>query len=380
MRLAPDRCRDEQVKPVAVLRFSFSMNNSPSLILGIESSCDETAAAVVRDGTAVLSNIIASQHELHEKFGGVVPEIASRAHIERICPVIEQALENAGVTFDELSAIAVGNRPGLIGSLLVGVSAAKTLAWALDKPLIGVDHVRAHLYAGALNDKPIAYPALGLVVSGGHTSLYLVESPMRMHRLGRTIDDAVGEAFDKVAAMLELGFPGGPIVDRLASSGDCRAVDLPRTLLEPHSLDFSYSGLKTAVLYHVRGKPIGRRGERRFPRAAGDLTDQQKADVAASFQHAAIEVLITKLTRAVDQLTERGDRPVSLIIGGGVSANSLLRRRAAEMAEAMSIEVRLPGMAFCLDNAAMIGGLAHHRYIDHRFDDLALPALATTVA
>lgn len=356
------------------------MNDNTSLILGIESSCDETAAAVVRDGSEVLSNIIASQHDLHEKFGGVVPEIASRAHIERIVPVINQALDEASVTFDQLIAIAVGNRPGLIGSLLVGVSAAKTLAWALDKPLIGVDHVRAHLYAGALNDQPIAYPALGLVVSGGHTSVYLLESPMQMHRLGRTIDDAVGEAFDKVAAMLELGFPGGPIIDRLAREGDPQAVDLPRTLLERDSLDFSFSGLKTAVLYHVRGKPIGRRGQRRFPRSAADLTDRRKADVAASFQHTAIDVLITKLTRAVEHLTRRGERPASLIIGGGVSANSLLRRRATELANTLGIEVRLPAMGFCLDNAAMIAGLAHHRYVDHRFDDLSLPAVATTVA
>jgi N6-L-threonylcarbamoyladenine synthase len=229
-----------------------------SLILGIESSCDETAASVVRDGRAVLSNAIASQHDLHAKFGGVVPEIASRAHIERILPIIDEALESAQTGLNDIDAIAVGNRPGLIGSLLVGVASAKALAWALGKPLIGVDHVRAHLYAAALDAEPIDYPALGLVVSGGHTSLYRVDGPLDMALLGRTIDDAVGEAYDKVAAILKLGFPGGPIVDRCAQRGNGTAVRFPRTLLDADSLDFSFSGLKTAVLYEVCGKPTGR--------------------------------------------------------------------------------------------------------------------------
>lgn len=378
------------------------------LILGIESSCDETAASVVRDGRDVLSNVIASQHELHAKFGGVVPEIASRAHIERILPIIDESLEAAGVNLADLDAIAVGNRPGLIGSLLVGVAAAKALGWALGKPLIGVDHVRAHLYAGALDAEPIDYPALGLVVSGGHTSLYRVDGPLSMALLGRTIDDAVGEAYDKVAAILELGFPGGPVVDQRAQRGDPEAVRFPRTLLEPDSLDFSFSGLKTAVLYHVRGKPIGRGRNAGFERDASMLGDDRKDDVCASFQAAVMDVMDEKLRRAAaafspaprehedrdegaavaggakDQpspsprLEGRGATPRSLLVGGGVSANSLLRRRVAAIGESLGLDVRLPKMAYCLDNAAMIAGLAHHRLLAGQFDGLTLEALATT--
>jgi len=345
-----------------------------SLILGIESSCDETAASVVRDGRDVLSNVIASQHDLHAKFGGVVPEIASRAHIERILPIIDESLATAGVKLADIDAIAVGNRPGLIGSLLVGVASAKALSWALGKPLIGVDHVRAHLYAGALDAQPIVYPALGLVVSGGHTSLYRVDGPLAMSLLGRTIDDAVGEAYDKVAAILQLGFPGGPIVDQRAQQGDPQAVRFPRTLLEGDSLDFSFSGLKTAVLYHVCGKPTGRGKNAAFERDATTLSDEQKTDICASFQTAVMDVVETKLKRALHQLSEAR----SLLVGGGVSANSLLRKRATTFGEAHGLDVRLPKMAYCLDNAAMIAGLAHHRFTIEQHDDLTLEAVATT--
>jgi N6-L-threonylcarbamoyladenine synthase len=351
-----------------------------SLVLGIESSCDETAAAVVRGGRAVLSNVIASQHDLHAHFGGVVPEIASRAHIERIIPVIDQAMADAGMKAADLAAIAVGNRPGLIGSLLVGVSAAKSMAWALGKPLVGIDHIQAHLYAGTLDAEPLAYPALGLVVSGGHTSLYRIRAPLSMDLIGRTIDDAIGEAYDKVAAMLKLGFPGGPAVDRLAATGDPQAVELPRSLLDPDSLNFSFSGLKTAVLYHVRGRPIGRGRAARFARDADALSEKDKADVAASFQAAAVDMIITKLERAIDRLAGDGEPARSLVIGGGVSANRLLRRRVGELAERRKLTLHLPRIDLCLDNAAMIAGLAWHRLADHRYDDLDLPAVATTVA
>lgn len=344
-----------------------------SLILGIESSCDETAAAVVREGHDVLSNVIASQHDLHRKFGGVVPEIASRAHIEKILPVIDEAIAEAGVSLDDIDAVAIGHRPGLIGSLLVGVAAAKTLAWSLGKPLIGIDHVKAHLYAGALDAEPINYPALGLVVSGGHTSLYRVDNPHDMTLLGHTIDDAVGEAYDKVAAILEIGFPGGPIVDKLAQTGDPKSTRFPRTLLDADSLDFSYSGLKTAVLYHVRGKPTGRGKGATFERDASTLSDAEKADVCAAFQDAAIDVLITKAKRALEQIDAR-----ALLVGGGVSANSLLRQRLLELGEERNLDVRLPKMAYCLDNAAMIAGLAHHRHAADEQDDLSLAAMATT--
>ena len=355
-----------------------NQNTNASLVLGIESSCDETAAAVIQDGRGVLANVVASQHDLHEKFGGVVPEIASRAHIERIQPVIDEALEKAGVTLEDLDAIAVGNRPGLIGSLLVGVTAAKTLAWATGKPLIGVDHVKAHLYAAALNNEPIEYPALGLVVSGGHTSLYELNGPLEMSLLGRTIDDAVGEAYDKVAAILKAGFPGGPIIDKIAKEGNDQATDFPRSMLEGGNLDFSFSGLKTAVLYHVRGKPSGRGKQVTFQRDADDLTDAQKADVAASFQRAAVGTLLIKLKRALKHLSSEGRRPKSLVIGGGVSANSRLREDAVEFGKRHRLDVRLPPMAYCVDNAAMIAGLAHHRLIAGQQDELDLPAVATT--
>ncbi len=412
-----------------------------SLILGLETSCDETAAAVVEDGVFVRSNIIATQHKLHERYGGVVPEIASRAHLERISPVVQDALSAAGVTFADLDAIAVGNRPGLIGSLLVGVSAAKAIAWALGKPLIGVDHVRAHLYAGWMEEKkgqgprgggqgerqedrhggrearrheggmpppseiqnpklkaspldtlhpapytlhPDRFPALGLVVSGGHTSLYELTSPIEMRVIGRTIDDAVGEAYDKAAVILKVGYPGGPKLDKLAQTGDASAYKLPRSMLEEGSLDFSFSGLKTALLYLVRGRPVGRGEQSVFERSADDLTDEQRRNMAAAFQAAAIEAVITKIRRAIDQLTAQGRRPRTLLVGGGVSANSLLRKRAVELGQIDAgaghggLEVRLPPMSLCLDNAAMIAGIAHEYFIRGQMSDLGLQAMSTT--
>ncbi len=355
------------------------MTRSTSTILGIESSCDETAAAVVTNGSLVLSNIIASQHNLHEKFGGVVPEVASRAHIEKILPVIEQALSEANTTLDQIDAIAIGNRPGLIGSLLVGLSAAKALAWSLQIPLIGIDHVHAHLYAGALDESPPEYPALGLVASGGHSSVYAVDSPHDIKLLGKTIDDAIGEAYDKVASILQLGYPGGPIVDKRAqNTPQPKNLRFPRTMLEPDSLDFSFSGIKTAVLYHVRGNPQGRGRDRTFPRDASDLTEEQITETCAAFQHAAVDTVIKKLDRALT-LTQNSDTPYrTLLVGGGVSANSLLRQSTTEFAQANNLQIRLPRMAYCLDNAAMIAGLAHHKFISNEFDTFDLPAVATS--
>src|SRR5207247_4827719 len=256
------------------------------VILGIESTCDETGAAVVVDGYDVRSNVVASQVELHAKYRGVVPEIASRAHIENILPVFRESFAEAGVDLSGVDAVAVAHRPGLIGSLLVGVTAAKTLAWSLGKPLIGVDHVHAHLYSVALEtNRPPSMPAAGLVVSGGHTALYRVgEGWLDVELIGSTIDDAVGEAYDKVAAILGLGYPRGPVLDKLAEKGDPQSIPFPRTLLGRDSLDFSFSGLKTAVLYHVRGVP----GRGQDVKAGGppELTKQQRADIAASFQAA----------------------------------------------------------------------------------------------
>lgn len=340
------------------------------LILGLETSCDETAAAVVRDGTAVLSNVIATQHDLHARYWGVVPEIASRAHLERLTPVVREAMTQAKVSLENLDAIAVGHRPGLIGSLLVGVSAAKALAWSLDVPIIGVDHVLAHLHAGLLESPPVTFPALGLVVSGGHSSLFLMRSGLDVELLGKTIDDAIGEAFDKAATILGLGYPGGPLLDRLAQSGDDRAIDFPVTLLAPDSLDFSFSGLKTAVLYEVRGHPVGRGEGARFERDGASLSDTRKADLAASFQRAAVRAIMKKLDRA----RQRHAEVRSLLVGGGVSANSRLRAELAEFASKHQLDLRLPRMEYCLDNAAMIAGAAHAKLIAGQVDDLALSA------
>jgi len=348
------------------------------MILGLESSCDETAAAVVERGRIVRSNIISSQIALHAEYGGVVPEIASRAHVERILPVVRASLDEAGMTLDEIDAVAVGNRPGLIGSLLVGVAAAKALAWSLGKPVIGVNHIEAHLYAALLDDEEWThdgvFPALGLVVSGGHTAMYRVDSPLDMTRLGSTIDDAIGEAYDKAASILGLGYPGGPIVDQRARRGDADSHDLPISRLAPGSLDFSFSGLKTALLYTVRGTPTPNArpgGKPVYAHEASERTEGEIDDLCAAFQKAAVAAILLKLRRAIDRFETE---PRSLLIGGGVSANSLLRERAFALGEELGIPVRIPKMAYCLDNAAMIAGLAHERAANGSFDDLSLAA------
>lgn len=371
-------------------------------VLGIESSCDETGAAVVRDGTLVLSSFVASQHDLHAEYAGVVPEIASRAHVEALLPAVRSALSEAGVGLGWIDAVAVGNRPGLIGSLLVGVAGAKALAWSLGKPLIGVDHVRAHLYSGVLGERDgeterrrdevkapagVAsgglspsqdlFPALGLVVSGGHTAIYHLESWTDIRRLGATIDDAIGEAFDKVATILGLPHPGGPNLDRLAAEPGAadRAIDLPVSRLAPDSLDFSFSGLKTAVLYEARGVP-GSGG--RFPRKAGSLGAEQRRDLAASFQRAACAAVVLKLRRAIEQAGARGLRYRSLLTGGGVTANSRLRRELASLAAESGLGLLLPAPEYCVDNAAMIAGLGGVLLASGMRDDMGLQAVPTT--
>lgn len=372
---------------------------SNTLLLGIETSCDETAAAVVESGTRVLSSVVASQNDLHAEYGGVVPELASRAHVERILPVIRRAITDAGITLNELHAVAVGHRPGLIGSLVVGVSAAKALAWSLNIPLLGVDHVRAHLYAGALHestglDEPPAqawdessvFPALGLVVSGGHTSLYRVDSWTSLTRLGATIDDAMGEAFDKAAAILGIPFPGGPNLDKLsrAPGANDRAHDFPVSRLAPHSLDFSFSGLKTAMLYAVRGVPL--KGGH-FERDQTSLSELQRADLAASFQRAAVRAAILKLERALEVMRSSSGAANSspspsavktLLVGGGVTANSRLRAELTAFASRENLNLRLPAMPFCVDNAAMIAGRGFQQLIIGDVADLRLSAVPTT--
>jgi N6-L-threonylcarbamoyladenine synthase len=347
-----------------------NMNNAPTTILGVETSCDETSVAVVADGREVRSNVVASQIDLHERFGGVVPEIASRAHIEAVNTVLAEALDRAGVTPADIDAVAVTNQPGLIGSLLVGLMAAKTVAWVAGRPLVGVNHVYAHAYAAALDAEPVEYPAVALIASGGHTALYHCDSPMEMQLLGSTIDDAAGEAFDKVATILKLGYPGGPAIDRAAAAGDARAVDFPRTLLKGQSLDFSFSGIKTAVLYHVQGVP---KKPGKQPRGAAEpLTDRAVADIAASFQAAVVETLTIKIRRAV-QRTGAG----TVILGGGVAANSALRSAVAGLCEKLGCTLRRPEMKYCTDNAAMIAGLGYHYFKAGQTADLKLAATAT---
>jgi N6-L-threonylcarbamoyladenine synthase len=338
------------------------------LVLGIESTCDETAAAVVAGGYDVRSNIVATQVDLHARFRGVVPEIASRAHMENILPVLGEAMTAAGLAandFSAIDAIAVAHRPGLIGSLLIGVTASKSLAWALGKPLIGVDHVHAHLYSVVLesNEQP-EFPAVGLVCSGGHTALYRVGGWLDVELIGSTIDDAVGEAYDKVAAILGLGYPGGPVIDRLSRFGNADAVHFPRTLLGRASLDFSFSGLKTAVLYHVRGVPKKGHDIKTQPTELPD--DDALHGICASFQAACIDVIIEKLKRATRKTGAK-----SVILGGGVSANSGLR----EALRSFPLQVHLPPLRYCTDNAAMSAGLAEVYYRAGKFSDLGLDAV-----
>jgi N6-L-threonylcarbamoyladenine synthase len=309
-------------------------------ILGIETSCDETAAAVVSDAHHVLSSVVSSQVDIHARYGGVVPEIASRAHVDLLTPVIAQALVEAGIEDHQVDAVAATVGPGLIGSLLVGVSAAKALALVWDVPFVGVNHLEAHLYAAFLDDPAIELPVVFLLVSGGHTMLVHMEDHGRYRLLGQTIDDAAGEAFDKVARYLGLGYPGGPAIDRIATEGDPHAIALPRAIMD-QGFDFSFSGLKTAVINHVRKHP-----------------EVSTPDVAASFQEAVVDVLVTKARRAAVEVGARG-----LCLGGGVAANSQLRERFLDACVAEGIHAYVPSRAMCTDNAAMVAAAGHWRLL-----------------
>lgn len=335
-------------------------------ILGIETSCDETSVAVVDDGRLVRCNLTATQFDLHAKYGGVVPEIASRAHIESLDSLIEEALNQADCRPEQIDAIAVTKSPGLIGSLLIGVTAAKSLAWAWGKPLIGVNHIHAHATSAAIELDADPWPAVALVVSGGHTSLFHVRAYDDIKLLGFTVDDAAGEAFDKVASILNLGFPGGPIVDQLAAQGDASAIRFPRTMLGRGSLDFSFSGLKTAVLYHVHGPGKTSGGLEK-------LNATNIADICASFSAAVTDVLVEKTMQAVTRVGVS-----RIVVGGGVAANSMLRRRLGERCIASGVALHLTPMKYCTDNGAMIAALGYHLFARGRRDDLALSASAST--
>ncbi len=335
-----------------------------TLVLGIESSCDETAAAVVRAGRDVLSNIVHSQVQLHSKHRGVVPEIASRSHTTRILPVIQAALADANVQPTELSAVAVTNQPGMVGCLLVGTSAAKALSWLYQLPLIGVDHIQAHIHAGFMAEPEMELPGLALVASGGHTALYLVHGPGATQRIGTTRDDAAGEALDKGAAMLGLPYPGGPSIQEAARNGKADAVGLPRPL-KHKGLDFSFSGIKTALLYHLRGNGVV------LPMP--DLTQAEVCDLAASYQAAVVDCLVTKLRRAVKA---HGTR--SLSIGGGVARNELLRQQIHDDKVLGDLQLVFPPLELCSDNAAMVAGLGSLLLAREQTDDLRLQVNATS--
>jgi N6-L-threonylcarbamoyladenine synthase len=311
------------------------------LVLCIESSCDETSAAVIRDGSEMLSNVVASQVDVHSRFGGVVPELASRKHVEAISVVINTALQEAGVTVDQLEGIGVTRGPGLIGALLVGLSTAKAMAWSLDIPLAAVHHMEGHILAPMLEDPP-DFPFLALAVSGGHTHLYRVDGIGRYKTLGQTLDDAAGEAYDKVAKMLGLGYPGGALIDKLAGQGRPDAIAFPRPMLHKKNFDFSFSGLKTAVLQHVE-------------KYEGAIDEQQLADIAASFQAAVVEVLTRKTLRAA-----KAEGLERIVVAGGVACNSGLRTTFNELSNKHGVKVFFPSPALCGDNAAMLGVPANY--------------------
>jgi N6-L-threonylcarbamoyladenine synthase len=310
------------------------------LILAIETSCDDTGAAVVSDGRKILSNIVSSQVPIHQKYGGVVPELASRKHIESIVPIVAESLEKAKVTLKEIDGIAVTQGPGLVGSLLVGLSFAKSVAFATGLPFIGVNHIEAHLSAIFLENKPPKFPFIGLVVSGGHSSLFRVDGFGKYRPLGQTRDDAAGEAFDKVAKLLGLGYPGGPIIDELSRTGNPKAIRFPRPVLSKNSFDFSFSGLKTAVVNYVKAHPEPPEG---YPNGL-------IKDIVSSFQEAVVEVLVKKTVQAAQHQGLR-----RIVLSGGVAANQRLRQKIKEESLEQKLKVYLPSPSFCTDNAAMVG-------------------------
>ncbi len=314
--------------------------NKKRILLAIETSCDDTGAAVLSDGRKILSSVVSSQVSVHQKYGGVVPELASRKHIEMIVPIVTEALQQAGLSLEKIDGIAVTQGPGLVGSLLVGLSFAKSLAFVKGIPLIGVNHLEAHLSAIFLEENPPSFPFLGLVVSGGHTSLFRVDGFGQYTLLGQTRDDAAGEAFDKVAKLLGLGYPGGPIIDELSRTGNPRAIPFPRPSVGKNSFDFSFSGLKTAVVHFVKT----------FPGPPGSFPEELLRNIVSSFQAAVVDVLVQKTFQAAGH---QGLKRV--VISGGVAANRLLRQRMKEEASKQKMRIYIPSPVLCTDNAAMVG-------------------------
>lgn len=327
------------------------------IVLGIESSCDETAASVVKNGREVLSNIILSQIDIHKKFGGVVPEVASRKHVEAISNVVKDAMDKAGITYDDIDVVAATYGPGLVGALLVGLSCAKGIAYSINKPFVGVNHIEGHISANYIANKDLIPPFLCLVVSGGHTHLVKVSDYGEYEILGRTRDDAAGEAFDKVARAIGLPYPGGPVIDKIAKNGDRFAIAFPRAYLEEGSLDFSFSGLKSSVLNYLN-------------KAKMKGIEVNKEDVAASFQQAVIEVLVEKSIKAVKDNSFH-----KLCIAGGVAANSALRNELEKRCKKENIEFLYPPIILCTDNAAMIACAGYYEYLKGNISKLSLNAV-----
>ncbi len=352
------------------------------LILGIDTSCDDTSASVVEDGTRIISNIVSSQDSIHRKYGGIVPELASRRHIEMIWPVVDEALKGADVRLDGLSAIAVCYGPGLVGSLLVGCSFAKAISFSSGVPLVSVNHLEGHIFSCFLGeDVHPEFPFISLIVSGGHTSLYRVDRFGVYEELGRTRDDAAGEAYDKVSKLLNLSYPGGPVIDGLAREGRPGAVEFPRAYL-PESLDFSFSGLKTAVLNYVRTHegqktnlplpPFTKGGEGGFPNSDSAVRDPNLVrDICAGFQQAVVDVLVRKTEWAVNR-----EKVSAVTVSGGVGANSMLRKELSLMAQRKGLRLFVPPVSLCTDNAAMIAAAGYHHFVAGRVAGMDLNPVA----
>jgi N6-L-threonylcarbamoyladenine synthase len=335
------------------------------LVLGVESSCDETAAAVVKDGREILSSVIFSQIELHRPFGGVFPELAAREHLEKIEPVVREALEKANLTFQDLDAVAVTQGPGLIGSLLVGVSYAKALAWGLDIPFIGVNHIEGHVYSIVFENPPVEYPALALIVSGGHTNLFYIPEEGKYKVVSRTRDDAAGEAFDKVAKMLGLAYPGGPVIEKLSTEGNARKIKFPVAKISDGRPDFSFSGLKTAVSRYIRENEIA-------PLAENEAPNQAIKDIAASFQATVVKSLMANVEKLAEELN-----PKTLIVAGGVACNTALREAAEAFGAKRNLPVYFPSKHLSTDNAAMIAAAGYFHLQQGEKSDLRMTADVT---